>query len=294
MSRIYVDTRIGSKHLAQPLSVLLGQSYKVKLKEMDASDVTWIGEGPDRPVRVKVELKNISDLLQSLESGRLIEEQIPKLTENADGDVVWIVVEGLWRPITHWRKVPNPNGGKPTTQLVQMPDSGLLEIYSGMAGRRGWLKATWRKSGWRYDNLMEILIGLRTRFNINIWRTATVDETIWWLKSQISWWNKPWDEHKSGEAWCGQNLFGQLSFLRKPSIVEKVAATLTGIGEKKALPVAQHFGTIRRMIAAEAEDWVGIRSSKPTKTGRKSPPITLSQAILIQNQLDLEHKDRRR
>lgn len=285
---VYVDSRTGSKHLARPLQQLLGNAFKVKVCEMEFGDIVFSGEGPFGPVTIRVELKTISDLLDSLATRRIIEHQLVGLMDANETDVGWLLIQGSWRPHLTLRK------GGHGFDVVMTKDHGKLEIFAGMAGKRGWLRSKWRMSGWSYEAVNEILLGMRSKYNVNIWRTVTLEETLCWLVSQIKWWDKPWDEHKSAEAWAGQDCFGQVAHIRRPSMIEKVAANITGIGQKRALLVARRFKTVRNIVNSDPEDWVGIRSPGPSKSGGKKPQITLSQAQLICAAFDEEHVERRR
>lgn len=288
---VKVDCREGSKHLYSPLCQMLDSRSEVREAKLRFADVNWTGGGPDDSViTVGVELKTIPDLLNSLESNRLVEHQLPGL--QARYDVAWLLIEGRWRP----------NLVRRAQQIILNDKHGYLDIYSGMAGRRGWLRQVWRQSGWKYAPLMQIICGLSYRFGIRSWRTDDRNETLWWLVSQIEWWRKKWHEHHSGEAWAGYNAFGHMQKLRRPSRVEKFIALFDGIGKDKALPIARKLRTIRNAVNVPMEDWIGLgpdglTKPKRQKDGSMSKPrkkacLTKTSAMFIQRQLDEPHGKR--
>lgn len=266
---ITVDSRVGSKHLEKPLSKALGNVHRVTKGKLEFADIAWDCDGPeDSTLRIGVELKTISDLLQSLTApSRLVEHQIPGLLGHYN--VVYLLIEGIWRPRA----------------------DGLIEVDTGWTSRSGWHRENWRTWGWRYEHVMGILTTLESKLGIRMWPPRTRIETMAWLQSKIKWWSKGWDEHKSGEAWCGTDLLGSGVIVRRPSRVERFASILDHVGREKALPVARRFSTIRAMVNAELEEWVGIRPKGTTRLGRKRPGITLEMAKGIVRGFDEKHKD---
>lgn len=262
---VTVDCRVGSKHFIEgsrhlklTLPKVLLPPHRVKLSELPAGDFEWLGNGPDGLIPVVGELVKIGDLLGKIETRRLTDEQLPKLLDRAK--VVYLIVEGRWRP---------------------QPD-GELDVYEGGVGFRGWKKQEWRPSGFKYDSVNGILMSLQAFPRVITVRTLDENETCHWVASAAKWWDKPWEEHRSFEAWSGTTIFGQGFSTQKPKLVQQVAALLPGIGQKRARQVARKFGSIRRLVGATLEDWIGIKSD----TGKTK--LTARAAQVIQEALDEE------
>ena len=76
---IWVDSRIGSKDLAAPLTRL---GLPAELTTLPFGDIAFEGQGDDRgPLTVGIEFKVLTDLVQSLRSGRLVGHQVPGLRQ---------------------------------------------------------------------------------------------------------------------------------------------------------------------------------------------------------------------
>src|SRR5579863_3250555 len=71
--------------------------------QLDAGDLAFCGRGVGgTSVNIGIEFKRLdsssTDLAQSLRSGRLSGEQLPKLLgERGAYDMAWLLVEGIWR-----------------------------------------------------------------------------------------------------------------------------------------------------------------------------------------------------
>lgn len=282
--QIYVDPCVGSKHIVDPLRLMLEGMHEVDLKPRKFGDVTWCVDAPDGPMDVAVELKRCDgssrDLLDSIKSGRLIEHQIPGLlTRNR---VVYLLIQGQWQPHMKYR-------GR---SVVKDEDYGALEVYTGFRKKRGWGQSEWTKTGWKYDAVIGFLSTLEHTLGVRVWHTRDAKETLWWLRSKIKWWAKPYDKHKSAQAWAGISAMNHMPTTRKPSTVELFAAMLPGIGQTRATEVARRFKTIRAMMISKPDDWVGIRGAGATTAGKKRPGLTLESVKPIMGVFDELHLER--
>src|SRR3989304_2010126 len=85
---VLVDDRVGSAGLADLLKDAI-------LTTLEYGDCAFSGNGPNGIIKIGVERKAISDLIQSINSGRLSGHQLPGLLETYDR--VYLLVEGQWR-----------------------------------------------------------------------------------------------------------------------------------------------------------------------------------------------------
>lgn len=268
--KIKVDSRVGSKHLVEPLIKLCklqGNKHTVEQTTLPYGDFAFTAMGPDdSPLPIGIELCKVPDLLQKLKSERFTAHQLPGLLDSYQ--VVYLVIEGRYK--------------------AHADDS--LAVYAPSQRRYGWGKTDWQPSGFRYSSVANFLNSLAAFPRVIVVKTWDETETTNWLKCTADWWSKPWEEHSGFSSWAGQDVLGNPLTFRKPSLVEQFVALLPGIGKDKARIVADKFGSIRRVVNARVEDWVGIRPPGKTATGRAKQSITLASAEEIQRALDKKHE----
>lgn len=222
---IYVDDRVGSKDLLP-----LFPKNSAKLTHLEYADVAFQGRGvDDLPISIGIERKRMNDMLTSMTTGRLSGHQIPGLI--ACYDIVYLVVEGLWR-------------ANPTDGIMEAP------------GRNGWravqlgTRQFMAKEVWSYLNTLQIMAG------IYVWKTGSARATAQWITNLYHWFtNKPIDAHKSHTAQHVQ--YAALS-TKQPPLVQRVAAQLPGVGFSKSKAIAARFGSLIEMIMARDTDWQSI------------------------------------
>ncbi len=238
---IYIDDRIGSKELLPHIPKKLSC-----LTHLDYADAAFLGRGPDdNPISIGIERKRINDLITSMTSGRLSGHQLPGL--RSAYDVVYLVVEGLWRA--------NPRDG-----ILEKPIGGGWRPIQ-LGARRFMAKEIWS-----YLNTLQICGG------VLIWKSGSERATGQWLVNLYYWWNsKSLDEHKSHEAL--HIPIAQLS-TKKPSIVQRVAATLPGVGFNKSKEIAQKFSTVQEMVLAMEGDWLNVPGIGKTLARRITKALT--------------------
>lgn len=222
---IWVDRRIGSNDLPQYLIPL---GIPTQLTGLEYGDCCWLGHGPQGVQPVGVELKTVSDLLNSLTSGRLVGHQIPGLVKDYPL-ARYLVIEGPYRP----------------------GDQGVLEVPRG----RGWEPAGRGGRNWMYRDLEAWLVTLEEMGGIRIRRTYGRQETAQWIKAAWGWWQKEWSDHKGHRAHYVQ---GTSALFTKPSLRIRVALELPGVGFDRAQSIAAHFGSVRAMCEADSSDWEQI------------------------------------
>ena len=224
---ITIDSRVGSKDLMAYLP-----KAKARLGRLEYGDASWLGSGPEGvPVMVGVELKRLLDMLQSMQNGRFAGYQLPGL--QACYEVVYLIVEGDYRP---------------------NPRNGLLEKPIG----KRWVSVELGTRRFMYQELEGFLNTQDVLGKVRVRRTKDPRHTAQLLLALHHWWtDKTWEEHRSHLA---LDESGGLAggFLTKPGLKRRVAKELPGIGWGRSIAVAEHFESVREMVNAEREEWMGI------------------------------------
>jgi ERCC4-type nuclease len=218
---IRIDPRAGSCELIAPLRKI---GYEVKVEEMSFGDLAFKGNGPLAPMQIGIEYKKMEDLIQCLNDDRFLGHQLPGML--ALYDRAYLVVEGtpLWQ------------------------SDGGFKNYEGTLHR-------WRRS---HSNItlrrllsavMKIEeLGCRTIF------MASQSSALTYITTLHDWWQKKWEEHSKKVYMHTPTLN-----LIVPSLRQKVAILLPGIGHQKLSLVADNWTNTRSMINASREDWLRLR-----------------------------------
>lgn len=218
-SPIYIDKRVGSNELVVPLQA---RGVPVELTHLQYGDCCFIGHGPESQVVVGIERKRITDLLQSLTTGRLSGHQLPGLCESYQ--YRWLLVEGVYRETKE----------------------GLIEVPR---------KGAWETIRLQYAAVENYLITLTLRGGLHVHRTYSITESAAWLDALHKWWTrKEWHEHRSHLA---LHQAADYAVFFRPTLVQRVAAQLPGIDEK-AKDIAVKFKSVADMVAAEEPEWRSI------------------------------------
>lgn len=221
-----IDTRAGSSDLIAPLTKA---GVPVEPAILPAGDVEIMGRGPDgRIVPVLVEYKKLPDVLQCMRDGRFA-EQLRGMQESAE--INWLLIEGRLRK-HKWKDI--------------------LEVQHG---------SRWRSDGkYRMQEFQSWLQTMVMRGGVLLWRTETFAETCAWLRSLHIWWTaREFESHRAHHDYYRPETLGGVSPFEPPSLVQKVAAVLPGIGVTRAAEVAKKFKTVAEMACAAEEDWLTIK-----------------------------------
>lgn len=245
---ILIDRRSGSEDLYTPL---IQRGYESKLVTLPFGDLAFAGHGPHGPLAIGIERKRIRDLVNSLMSGRLQGFQLPGCLNYFDH--AWLLVEGRWR-------TNNVSGA------VEIPREGswhpIVPRIMG-ASLAGWL----------------LTVQLRGGLRVHI--TGGQDETAEWAGQLYHWWTaKEWEQHRGHLALYQPP---DAAIFKVPSLVQRVAALLPGIGEDKSVIVDRHFSTVLEMACAARQSWEVIPGIGKTIASRavvelQGPPLTLTPA----------------
>lgn len=234
---ILIDDRVGSKDLMKYFS-----EEEAELVRLEFGDACWYGNGPDGQCwSIGVERKTVGDLVNSIRSGRLSGHQLIGLMQNYQ--VVYLIVEGLWR-------------GNPKT--------GALQVYRGEKGKGGrWRDLSYGSKKFTAGSLVGYINTLDHLLGVSMRGTASPRETAVYMRWLCSWWQKDWEGHKAHKQYHKSRSPGRVTgighvSLEAPSLLQRIASELPGIGYEKSCRVARHFDSVTDCINAPEEEWVKI------------------------------------
>lgn len=231
-----IDTRAGSKDLIVPLRMA---GVQVEEAILPYGDVEILGNGPGGPVLLGVEYKKLGDLLDSMRSGRFA-DQLRGMRETYN--INWLLVEG---------------------RMTGVERGEFLKIKVGGKQYRHWVQRPGRFS---YQEVVGWSLTMSLKGGCLLWRTEDISETVEWLRCVDNWFtSKDWENHRAHLDWYSPSPEGNP--FEEPSLVQKVAAVLPGLGSSRSRNVASHFGSVRAMIMADEKEWskidgVGIKTAK--------------------------------
>ena len=221
---ILVDDRTGGEDLMKFFTY-----QDAHLVRQPYGDVAFLGNGPDNElVPVGIEVKTVSDALNSLTDGRFAGHQLPGLIENYE--CIYLVIEGV----------------------VKMDKWGVMCVP-----RRGGLKPI-EKAGrpFMWKDFQRWLITMELQGGVKVRLTNSRRETGYFILALYTWWhNKEWDEHKSLLVFDKSH---RPPLLMDHPLVVRVAKEFWKVGWKKAEAVGKHFPTVLEMCLADADEWEGI------------------------------------
>lgn len=203
-----------------------------EVARLEFGDFSFLGNGPEGSiVPVGIERKSISDLINSMTSGRLVEHQIPGLLR--EYEYGYLMVEGIW----------------------EYDRDGFVKTWRS---RGKGIKALKIPTGVKASAVANFLNSLMVLGGIKVVRTQGIKNTADQVKWLFNWWQKDWDEHHSYEALRAipggtDGLFGV-----PLSTVGKIAAQLPGVGIKRAREVSKRFKSVREMCDASEKDWMEV------------------------------------
>lgn len=259
---IFIDPREGSKDLVTyyPITTL-----NPSLVQLNSGDVAFCGKGPNSSsIMVGIELKSVSDLINSINTKRLQGGQIPKLIQ--DYDIRWILVYGRIRC--------NPKDGE---TLQEYKDGSRLR-------REGWYGCIGRnKKPVLYSSFVSFLSGPSLwAVGIQSARVETKVEAAHWISALYHQWDKRFDKHTSlrsldttsdPSAKIREEMRQAVSSGLPHNLDEKFkerlkfANSIPNVGYERAFAIASYFPSVRAMIQAREEEWATIELR--TNGGRK-------------------------
>jgi hypothetical protein len=247
VSPILIANDAGSKQLAtipplDSISILLPPG------DLEAGDVCFTGRSHSGDVLIGIEVKSISDLIDSISSGRLAATQIPKM--HSTYDVSWLVYYGDYRY--------EPRTG---SLQVRRRASSPWENYSNGNGYGNRKPLSW-------SSLEAFLTSPGfTSFNIHVKHCLTIEDVAYWIACVHAVWQKDPSAHKSFR--CFDTTRSMPS--RPPGDLDRVthqiawtASTLPSIRYERGVAAARHFMSLRAMFCADARAWCAVPGIGPT------------------------------
>lgn len=223
---ILVDDRIGSADL---MGHLRHWHLPCEMTRLEYGDAAFVGNGPNGPIPIGVEIKTVHDALACMSDGRFSGRQLPGLV--ATYERVWLFVEGWYKPDF-------------STGLLLRAGEHRRELSLGH--RR-----------FMYRDLDNWLTTMEVFGNLRVRRTGDRVETARGLADLYGWWTaKAFAEHKSHLAVHEERP--DVALFVRPTTARMIAMQLPGVGFSKSQAVVAKFGTVERMVHATIKEWAEV------------------------------------
>lgn len=243
---ILIDNRAGSRDLAD-MPILEGFCDLVQLdfdvdgKQVPCGDVMLTGNGPTGTISVGVELKQLSDALSSISTGRLGATQIPRMLRVFD--VVFILTYGNYRV--------GPNN------YLQVRRGHSWQQYK--LGRR---PVPWSYfEGFLLSAQIQASLLSKPLFHKHVY---DINEAAHWIRVLDAWLEKPWAKHRALAVFDKSR---EMSPLPNADPVEeqiaRTAASLPAIDWVRGWNVAREFESVEEMMDASIKRWRSIKGIGP-------------------------------
>lgn len=217
---IYLDPRAGSGDLEPYLERL---AIPVTVQTLKFGDAMLIGEGPEGPVRVGIEIKQAEEFLSSIYSHRLTGHQLPGMFRIYNR--VHLLIEGAMR----------------------RSEDGKVEVQSKWSG--------WKEPVQSHDwkAVQGFLLTLQIEGGVILHQSGGREETAALLGCIRYWSRKP--RHTS----LNIHYYGNTSTrFAQPSPAIRFAEQLDGVGFKRAGKVVAAFQTAEGMVQAGLAEWQSL------------------------------------
>jgi ERCC4-type nuclease len=225
---LFIDDRKGSKELQPKIS----KHIPTTLTRLEYGDAYFFGKGPkDTIVPVGMERKTITDLIQSISTGRLSGHQLLGLLQTYQH--VYLLVEGLWR--TDYK-------------------TGLLMGYKG----KKWQPLSLGKQRFTGKSINNYLNRLAVAYGIHVITTSSLAQSGNWLSNIYDWWNKEFEKHHIEFGFYTPPLSREDSrqyvTFESPPFLQRVIKEFAGVGWKKSGDLAKRFNSLFEFVFVTEED----------------------------------------
>jgi ERCC4-type nuclease len=248
---LLIDTRAGSIDLLStpPLSTF----PSITPCELDSGDVLFSGNGPLGPVSIGIELKSLSDLITSADSGRLPARQALLMTKQYD--LYYLLIYGTYRcgqdyMVEYLKEISShtlPGGVEKVTHLWLPYHLGSNPVhYSRVEG----FLSTLRGVGFTID------------------KVPSLPSAAAWILALYRWWTRPWTSHRSLRCFDKTTTTSPALFPFADVVDEAEKGKLyrraefandclrgEGVGFVTAEKIARHFPSILAMVCAGEGEW---------------------------------------
>lgn len=215
-------------------------------------DALIVGQGPESPLLVAIEVKSIRDLFSSAADGRLQSQsdgQLQAMLSNYQQS--WLVYYGA----------------------IRCGDSGHLEEPKGRGdnGRVLWKPFT-RNGGPDGDGrplpceFLDSMLVAVAALGVIPWYLPNIKAVARWIGTLHAWWTKPWDEHTFTHTFNQAPRFPMAIPGVTPQELaraRRVFDRYTGLGIQKSVNVAKHFPSVKAMANATEEEWREVKGIGP-------------------------------
>jgi Helix-hairpin-helix domain len=223
-------------------------------------DVLIAGQGPNGPVLVAVEIKELRELIQATDTGRLQapgEGQLPAML--ADYDQSWLLWHGTVRcgdsGVLEEPRGRGDNGRCLWGPFAKNPSgrgagSGAGNADSGAGPARG-LPCSY------LDGLLLAV----ARMGVHVHHVPNEREAARWLGVLYDSWTKPWDEHRFTRTFKDVTRFPQViagTTEEQIARARRIADRYPGLGVERALAAARYFGSVQEMANADEATWMKV------------------------------------
>jgi ERCC4-type nuclease len=230
---IIIDTRERPVRDGTYIGSYLHPKDRIVRAALPFGDIAFNGHGPDKSVlKIGVERKTLSDLLNSIRSDRLLGHQLPGMANTYD--VCYLFIEGIWKE----------------GESDHITKSGDL-----MKLRHFTRDKHWETTRYKFSAFIGMLHSIEQLGGFNIWHARGLRECGRMLSSLYGWWQRPWNDHKALRVFKPQQLGSNASvFAGDPSPTAKVAMVIPGVGYDRALALADVFPNPSDLMLASGDE----------------------------------------
>jgi len=235
--------------------------HRVELCTLDSADVRFHGNGPDGRVSIGIEIKHLSDFLQSMADGRLAGRQLREMRR--EYDYCFLLIQDRIAMSAHGHlQVWLP--AKPKDMSPKTWGEKRYEAYYYNRGR--YVDTIFgARSKFLWSAFWSHVISLSARGGFRLLMAGSNQEVGAQLGGAYDWWQKKWFEHSSVNVFDESHL---------PELVEASAparmlhAGVLNLGWALAMKVAEHFGSIDAAAQATFVEWLEIDGIGPVLAKR--------------------------
>lgn len=222
---ILVDSRIGSVEL---IPYIQRVGAKVERSSLEYGDCCFEGNGPNGKICIGVERKKMGDLLNCIDDSRYSAHQLPGMASMYNKSI--LIVEGVWKPDT--------------------VTGYLMEFVTTLT----WRPYRQRSQMTRYSKLFRYMLSIQLS-GIVVIVSRDIEQTAYNIYEMFSYFQKPWDQHTSLLEMQKLNI---PSLTGRPSLVQRWAAEIDGIGVKHSQDALKIFKTPYDLARSDETEWIKL------------------------------------
>lgn len=226
------------------------------MKHLTFGDFAFEGIGPDNvPIMVGIERKTINDLINSIQSRRLVTHQLPGLTDHYDR--CYLLVEG--------KLMAQPGTGNLIRPDFSKWNRGGGKGNKGSSRRFVNIKVAGRvvKKG----DIINFLASVEEFWGVRILRTDNREDTAITVSSLAGWWGKQYTSHSTHTDFDPHQRLLQVSAVR-PNQTMRFVASMKGVGPSMALEMARAFPNFGEIVNADVKEIAGVKKWGKSTAGR--------------------------